>query len=84
MTVREIINYLKQFDGNREVVVGEQQRYGSDFAYNIEDINKYPFNDWDNNYIADDEREKVVVITLGRQIGTIDYYYDDDDDDRYY
>ena len=69
MTVKEMINYLRQFDGNREVIVGEQQRYGSDFAYSISDIDELPFE----SFKEWEEEREMVVINLGRQIGTIDY-----------
>lgn len=72
MTVKEMINWLEDFDEEAQVLLGIEQRYGSDFAYTIEMIDEHPLNDWDTP-VEDDERERVVVITLGSQIGTIDY-----------
>lgn len=82
-TVKEMINWLKDFDEDMEVLLGEEQRYGCDFAYNIRDINERPFTEWDNfgTPVRRDEDKKAVVITLDRQIGTIDY---DNEDDGYY
>lgn len=75
LTVGEMINWLNDFDEDTQVLLGIEQRYGSDFAYTIGMIDEHPLNDWDAP-VEDDEREKVVVITLGRQIGTIDYEED--------
>lgn len=70
MTVRELINWLKDFDEDMEVVIGMRQRYGSDFAIEIADVSKNkvsPFyGDWDG--VAE-----VVVIEEGGQLGTVEW-----------
>lgn len=72
LTVGEMINWLKDFDEDAQILIGMEQRYGSDFAYTIGAVDEHPLNDWDNP-VEKEERERVVVITLGSQIGTIDY-----------
>ena len=67
MTVRDLIEELENFDDDQEVVIGMQQNYGSDFAYTILDIEELPVKDWDN------EKEDMVVLTMGRQFGTVKY-----------
>ncbi len=67
MTVRELIEELENFDEDMEVVIGMQQNYGSDFAYTICDTEELPVKDWDN------DREDRVVLTMGRQFGTVKY-----------
>ncbi len=67
MTVRDLIEELENFDDDQEVVIGMQQSYGSDFAYTICDTEELPINDWDNG------KEDMVVLTMGRQFGTVKY-----------
>ena len=67
MTVRELIEELENFDEDMEVVIGMQQNYGIDFAYTIRDTEELPVKDWDN------EKEDMVVLTMGRQFGTVKY-----------
>ena len=67
MTVRDLIEELENFDYDQEVVIGMQQNYGSDFAYTIYDTEELPVKDWDN------EKEDMVVLTMGRQFGTVKY-----------
>ena len=75
MTVRELIDALEEFDEDMEVKIGMIQRYGSNFAMNIcENVEVHKINAW---Y---EEDYKAVVITEGRQIGTVDYDDEDDDD----
>lgn len=69
MTVKELINWLSEFDKDTEVVIGMQQRYGSDFAMSVEDVSEEKVIEWD----SDDSNSKYVVITEGRQIGSVDY-----------
>ncbi len=67
MTVRDLIEELENFDDDQEVVIGMQQNYGSDFAYTIYDTEELPVKDWDN------EKEDMVVLTMGGQFGTVKY-----------
>lgn len=67
MIVRELIDILEGFDEDMEVRIGMIQTYGSDFAKEIDDVEVRTINAWyEDNYDA-------VVITEGRQIGTVDY-----------
>ena len=67
MTVRELINILKNFDDDMEVRIGIQQTYGTDFAMNIREVEEYTVNAF---Y---EEDYKAVVITEGSQCGAVDY-----------
>lgn len=68
MTVRELIEELENFDGDMEVRIGMKQRYGSDFAYDIEfDIEEHRIHTFFGN------DHNAVVITEGTQCGTVDY-----------
>lgn len=74
MTVRDLIDTLKGFDDDMEVVIGMQQRYGCDFAMDIDgDIEERKVSSfyWDDY--------KAVVITEGCQCGTVDYRDEYDD-----
>lgn len=80
MTVREMIDtlealvedYGEEYE-DMEVVIAEYQTYGSDFAYNVSDIDAGTYTDWDNmNYDEDDDEPNCIKIVLGRQIGTMD------------
>ena len=79
MTVKELINTLKavvedygeEYE-DMEVVIAEYQTYGSDFAYNVSDIDAGTYTDCDNmNRNEDDDEPNCVKIVLGRQIGTM-------------
>ena len=79
MTVKELINaleavvedYGEEFE-NKEIVIAEYQNYGSDWAYNVNDIDAGTYSDFDkNNYDEDDDEPNCVRIVLGRQIGTM-------------
>lgn len=67
MTVRDLIEELENFDDDQEVVIGMQQNYGSDFAYTVNEVEELPVKDWDN------EKEDMVVLTMGGQFGTVKY-----------
>ena len=77
MTVKDLIDILKTYDGDMKVKIGMRQNYGSDFAMDVEykvaehKIIAFYGNDY-----------KAVVITEGEQCGTVDYddEYDDDDE----
>lgn len=79
MTVRELINaleavvedYGEEYE-DKEVVIAEYQNYGSDWAYNVNDIDAGTYSDFDeDNYDEDDDEPNCVKIILGRQIGTM-------------
>lgn len=72
MTVKEFINWLEDFDEDTEVVIGMQQRYGSDFAMEIGNISEEKVNLWD-----EDNENSCIVITEGNQIGSVGYEDDD-------
>ena len=80
MTVKELINTLEELVEDygeeyedMEVVIAEYQTYGSDFAYNVSDIDAGIYTDWDNMNPdnEDDDESNCVKIVLGRQIGTM-------------
>ena len=68
MTVRELINWLEDFDEDAEVIIGMQQTYGTDFAMEIENVSEENVN-----LFYGDSEDKFVVITEGSQIGSVDY-----------
>lgn len=71
MTVRELIEKLECFDGNMQVRIGMEQRYGSNFAMHIvTDIDEFNIESfYGNDY-------RAVVLTEGSQCGIVDYYED--------
>lgn len=77
MTVRQMINGLEQLvedcgDDTMEVVIAEYQNYGSDWAYNVNDIDTGTYSDfYKDNYDEDDNEPNCVRIVLGRQIGAM-------------
>lgn len=76
MKVRDLIEELQNFDDDMEVKIGMRQRYGTDFANDIEyDIEVRKIRSfWGKDY-------KALVITQGGQCGAVVYRDDDDDDD---
>lgn len=72
MTVKELINWLEDFNEDAEVVIGMHQRYGTDFAMEIEEVSEEKLNLFYGNDDSD-----YVVITEGEQIGSV--CYEDDD-----
>ena len=70
MTVRELIDELKNYDENMTVIIGEIQDYGSNWAYNIPEVSELSYDDFD----SEEGDEACVVITQGRQIGTVNFY----------
>lgn len=78
MTVGELIEYLNQYDEDTEVCIGMYQHYGSDFVYNISDVEE-------GGYYAfyGKDKDNVVLLIEGQQKGTIkkEDNYDDEDDD---
>lgn len=77
MTVRELINWLEDFDDDATVVIGMRQRYGTDFAMEIETISVERVDAWDNG------KEEMVVLTEGNQMGGVMYDGDEDDDEEW-
>lgn len=67
MTVRELIDVLEEMDEDMKVCIGMQQDYGSNFAYGICDPGEIDVKDWDRG------EETYVVLTMGRQFGTVNY-----------
>ena len=77
MTVKELINWLQDFDDDTEVVIAQYQNHGCDFAYDVWDVSKTRYNNWyDDDGIEEDG--VCVQITMGSQIGTMC-----DDEDEY-
>ena len=75
MKVRDLIDALKNFDEDMEVRIGMIQNYGSNFAMNIDcDVEVHNIRSFYGNDF------KAVVLTEGRQIGTVDYYDDEDEE----
>lgn len=72
MTVRELINWLEDFDDDAIVVIGMHQRYGSDFAMDIDDVSTETVDEWDG------EETEMVVITEGSQMGSVHYAMESD------
>ena len=75
VTVRELINWLSDLDEDAEVVIGMRQRYGTDFAMDIQCISTETVDVW-----GEDEESTKVVITEGNQIGGVCY---DSEEDEY-
>lgn len=75
MTVKELINWLEDFDYDAEVVIGMKQRYGSNFAMEIGNVSEKKVDSWDTN----EEDVPCVVITEGRQIGSVGYENEEED-----
>lgn len=76
MTVRDLIDMLEEFDEDMEVCIGMIQRYGSNFAMDIcDDVEMHKINSfYGGGY-------KAVVLTEGRQMGTVKYDDDEDEDE---
>ena len=77
MTVGELIGMLKEYDEDAEVVIAEYQRYGCDFAYDVGEVSKGRYNNWDGDSYEEDGT--CVQIVLGSQIGTM---IGDDEDEE--
>lgn len=76
MTVKDLINELKNFEEDMPVRIGMIQNYGSNFAMNvIDDIEEHTINTfYGKNY-------KAVILTEGNQIGVVNY--DNDEEEEY-
>lgn len=76
MKIRKLIEGLEalanDYGEDMEVVIAEYQNYGSDWAYNIDDIDKGIYSDfYEDNYDEDDDEPNCIRIVLGEQIGTM-------------
>lgn len=69
MTVGELINWLKDFDRDAEVVIAEYVRRGCNFANDVGEVEEGRYNDWDDE--DSEEPRECVQIILGSQIGTM-------------
>lgn len=71
MTVGELINWLKDFDKDAEVIITKYQKRGCSFAYDIGGIEDNSYDDWeDEDYDYENGKECVEIIE-GSQIGTV-------------
>lgn len=68
MTVRELINWLEEFDDDQTVMIGMYQNYGSNFAMNISEVTEAKC---DKFYEFEDDDEYIVYLIEGRQVGVI-------------
>lgn len=75
MTVGELIKMLKEYDDDTEVVIAEYQRHGIDFAYDVGEVSKDRYYNWDGDSYEEDGT--CVQIVLGSQIGTMISYDED-------
>ena len=74
MTVRELINWLKDYSDDAEVVIGCCQSFGSNFIYDVEDIFKSEVSIFYNEFDDDDEdnesHPQKVILLESSQLGT--------------
>ena len=76
MKIRDLIEILETYDENAEVIIGMRQRYGTNFAMEIDEIEERKVRAfWGKDY-------KAVVITEGSQCGAVVYNENDDDDEE--
>ena len=68
MKVKELIDWLGDFNEEAEVIIGMRQRYGSDFAMEIDDVSEEKIN----LFYGEDDSD-YVVITEGEEIGAVCY-----------
>ena len=68
MTVKELINELKKFDGDTVIKIGTRQQFGSNFAIDIKNIEELNIN----SFYGKNYKYKAVVIIEDMQCGTID------------
>lgn len=67
MTVKKLIEKLQEFDEDMKVVIGMEQRYGSNWMMEIADVDELETEPFDNN------NDSRIVLTEGRQIGVVCY-----------
>lgn len=65
MKVKELIERLSEFDGDKTVCVNDSTRYGNAYAYDVRFVRNAELSPY---WV--DENEEVVSIRLGEQIGT--------------
>lgn len=75
MTIGELINVLEGYDEDMEVCIGMYQRYGSNFTYDVCDVEVNGIN----QFYGEDIDEAVMLI-MGTQTGSIKYEEDDDNE----
>lgn len=68
MKVKELIELLEQFDGEKCVCISDSSRYGCSYAYDVQSARDASME----RYYCDEEEEEVVRILLGEQIGTVE------------
>lgn len=66
MKVKELIERLSEFDGDKTVCVNDSTRYGNAYAYDVRFVRNAELSPY---WV--DENEAVVSIRLGEQIGTV-------------
>ena len=72
MTVGELKELLEDFDDEMEVRIGMVQRYGTDFANEIDDVEEHRIRAfYGNDY-------KAVVLREGSQVGAVDWNDDEE------
>jgi len=67
MTVKGLISWLQDYDEDTEVMIGMYQRYGSDFAYTIDQIE----DSKEFRGFYGDDKEDVIFLLEGEQCGVI-------------
>lgn len=67
MTVGELKNILEDYDEDLPVCIGMIQKYGSNFATELDDVDDFMVDDWEYG------EEKKVVLMQGSQIGIVNY-----------
>lgn len=75
MKIKELIEVLEGFDPEMKVIIGMVQRYGTDFAMEIEEVSVNKVEFWNNH------DDNCVVITEGNKIGGVCYEDEDEDED---
>lgn len=74
-TVGDLISMLQDFDENMPVKIGMRQRYGTDFANDIDGVEEHKIRAfYGDNY-------KAIVIEQGGQTGAVKW--DDYDEEEY-
>ena len=71
MTVGELIDLLKDFDRDAEVIIAEYQRRGCSFAYDVGEIEYGSYDDWEDEDYDYEDGKWCVEIIMGSQIGTM-------------
>lgn len=69
MKVRELIDRLSEFDGDKTVCINDSTRYGNAYAYDVRFVRDAELSPY---FSDDDETEEVVSIRIGEQIGVVE------------